>query len=269
MSLPNPSESPPPDPLRPAVKPPPESAEQQMRRHLRRGFLRGGVAATAGLLGWLWLRSRSEADGIPWPLRWLHRFNERVWGGIYSNGRLAPEFPATVAGEPKVNGRNGWPANATPATWLLTVSQPGIADREFRLADLAGLPRVEMTTELKCIEGWSQAATWGGVRLLDFAAAHGLGRRARGDWHPYVALTTPDGEYYVGLDTPSAIHPQTLLCDRLNGEPLPGSHGGPLRLIITVKYGIKNIKWLSRVRFQDDRPADYWAERGYDWYAGL
>jgi DMSO/TMAO reductase YedYZ molybdopterin-dependent catalytic subunit len=39
--------------------------------------------------------------------------------------------------------------------------------------------------------------------------------------------------------------------------------------VSSVKYGIKNIKWLGRIRFGDDRPADFWAERGYDWYAGL
>jgi DMSO/TMAO reductase YedYZ molybdopterin-dependent catalytic subunit len=111
--------------------------------------------------------------------------------------------------------------------------------------------------------------TWGGVRLADFVAAHDLGRR-RGDvWYPYLSLATHDGGYYVGLDTPSALHPQTLLCDRLNDEPLTASHGGPLRLVVTVKYGIKNIKWLGRMHFREDRPADYWAERGYDWYAGL
>ena len=56
---------------------------------------------------------------------------------------------------------------------------------------------------------------------------------------------------------------------QLQREPLPPAHGGPLRVVCVVKYGIKNIKWLGRIRFQDDRPRDFWAEQGYDWYAGL
>jgi hypothetical protein len=28
------------------------------------------------------------------------------------------------------------------------------------------------------------------------------------------------------------------------------------------------IKRIGLIRFTDGRPADYWAERGYDWYAG-
>jgi DMSO/TMAO reductase YedYZ molybdopterin-dependent catalytic subunit len=46
-------------------------------------------------------------------------------------------------------------------------------------------------------------------------------------------------------------------------------HGAPLRLAIPVKYGIKNIKRIGTIRFTGQRPADYWAERGYDWYSGL
>jgi len=36
-----------------------------------------------------------------------------------------------------------------------------------------------------------------------------------------------------------------------------------------VKYGYKSLKRVGLIRFQDERPSDYWAERGYDWYAGL
>ena len=84
----------------------------------------------------------------------------------------------------------------------------------------------------------------------------------------YAALETPDGDYYVGLDMASALHPQTLLCYEMDGQPLTPEHGAPLRLVIPVKYGIKNLKQIGTIRFTDVRPADYWAERGYDWYAG-
>ena len=39
-------------------------------------------------------------------------------------------------------------------------------------------------------------------------------------------------------------------------------------VIEVLKYGIKNIKRIGTLEFTDRRPADYWAERGYDWYAG-
>ena len=84
----------------------------------------------------------------------------------------------------------------------------------------------------------------------------------------YVSMETRDAAYYVGLDMASALHPQTLLCYEMDGEPLTTDHGAPLRLVIPVKYGIKSLKQIGTIRFTDRRPADYWAERGYDWYAG-
>ena len=55
----------------------------------------------------------------------------------------------------------------------------------------------------------------------------------------------------------------------LDGRMIPARKATISVLSPTVKYGIKNIKWLSSIRFQDSRPADYWAERGYDWFSGL
>ena len=65
------------------------------------------------------------------------------------------------------------------------------------------------------------------------------------------------------------MHPQTLLAFEMNGENLRLKNGAPLRLVIPVKYGIKNIKRIGKIFFSDQRPPDYWAEQGYDWYAGL
>ena len=247
--------------------PPPESSPdlppEAIRRTTRRAFagLTGGLLAAAG--GAWWLRSRAPADGIPWPFRRTHRADEAVGRGLFGRTRLAKEWPRSAAREPRTNGGIGVP----PAGgWEIHVSWPGGPATNTPVGELlAGLPRVESVTELKCVEGWSEVVHWGGVRFADVAAARGWPL----DRFAYVALTTPDGLYYVGLDAPSAGQPQTLLCDMLNGEPLPAAHGGPLRLVVPVKYGIKNLKWVGRIEFTDARPADYWAERGYDWYAGL
>jgi DMSO/TMAO reductase YedYZ molybdopterin-dependent catalytic subunit len=180
---------------------------------------------------------------------------------------------------PRVNGSIGLESSLDLTRWRLQVigAAGARARRLFTLDDIKALPRVEMTAELRCIEGWSEVVHWAGARLADLASVTGLATRSGRPADPisnahdlpgYAALETPDREYYVGLDMASALHPQTLLCYEMDGRPLTPAHGAPLRLVIPVKYGIKNLKRIGTIHFTDDRPADYWAERGYDWYAG-
>ncbi len=262
-------------PRPPGQQPSEDTAERALRRMSRRSFMVAGIAALAGLGGWYWLRNTSEEDGIAWPLRRGLRWNERLAEGYFRDSRLAPAYSPGQAEEPRVNGQIGLHSELDAANWRLMVEIPSRnVSRDFRLEEIQALPRVEMTTELKCIEGWSTIVTWAGARFLDFAREHRLATRDGGDLRepkglfPYVQMATPDGDYYVGLDMASALHPQTLLCYAMNGQPLTSGHGAPLRLVTTVKYGIKSIKRIGRIRFLDQRPADYWAEQGYDWYAG-
>jgi DMSO/TMAO reductase YedYZ molybdopterin-dependent catalytic subunit len=252
-----------------------ERLEPRLRRLSRRGFALGGVAALTGLAGWRWLVTRSEEDGLPWPFRRFLGFNERLAQTAFPPSRTAPEFPRSAARQPRVNGQIGIDPTIDPAAWRLRVIGPSGAGRarQFRLDEIKALPRVEMTTELKCIEGWSTVVHWAGARLADLAALTGLATRSGRRDDPedllrYAALETPDAAYYVGLDMASALHPQTLLCYEMGGQPLTPDRGAPLRLVIPVKYGIKSLKQIGTIRFTDRRPADYWAERGYDWYAG-
>jgi DMSO/TMAO reductase YedYZ molybdopterin-dependent catalytic subunit len=250
---------------------PPTEAEvlAQARLRSRRAFLGLGLASLAGLGGWGWLVSRPAQDGLPTPLRQVLDANGRLSSAYFENTRLAPEFARSCARRPRVNGRYGLQQPLDAAAWRLRVEGygPGAATQEFTLADLQALPKVTMTTELKCIEGWSIVVNWGGVRFSDFLARYPLATSA-GMLAAFVGLRTPDGAYYVGLDMPSALHPQTLLCYEMNGRPLTAPHGAPLRLVTPLKYGTKHLKRIGTIAFSDARPKDYWAEQGYDWDSG-
>ena len=153
------------------------------------------------------------------------------------------------------------------ADWKLNVTKADGNTLEVRLDELKQLPKTEITFNFKCIEGWSQVQHWGGVRFAEFARHYGLAKEVT---LPYVGMSTPDEEYYVGIDMASALHPQTILAYEMSGQPLTDlRHGAPLRLIIPVKYGVKNLKRIGTVFFSAEKPADYWAERGYDYFIGL
>jgi DMSO/TMAO reductase YedYZ molybdopterin-dependent catalytic subunit len=247
-----------------------------LARQTRRGFFWGGVASLAGLAGWKWVTSRTPDGLTPWPLRRVLQLDEKVGRSLFSVSRLAPTFPASKVGELRLNGEIGIDPKLDADRWRLQVEGPA-GSKSFKLDEIKAFPRVEMTTELKCIEGWSLVVSWAGARLVDLAEATGLatisGKPGKldadsADVLPFASLTTPNAGYYVGLDIASALHPQTLLCYEMNGTPLTPSHGAPLRLAIPVKYGIKSLKQIGTLRFTATQPLDYWAQKGYDWYSG-
>lgn len=260
-----------------------EEWNKQVRRRMahqtRRSFLGFGAGVLAGLGAFEWLTSRREIDGLPWPFRKTLEVNEQLAHDYLTTGRLAPTFPANRISEDRENGDVGLDDDIDVAAWKMQVE--GLAQNDtplmLDLDAIKKLPRMEMITEFKCIEGWSVIVQWAGARFTDFMKAYPPATLSGNnftldhpeDLPPYVSMETPGGDYYVGLDMESLLHPQTMLCYAMNGEPLTQEHGAPLRLVTPVKYGVKNLKRIGTIRYASLRPADYWAERGYDWYIGL
>ncbi|SDK20232.1 DMSO/TMAO reductase YedYZ, molybdopterin-dependent catalytic subunit [Catalinimonas alkaloidigena] len=261
----------------------PTSAEDATERTIkRRTFLSFTVftLASAGGVGlWSWFRdlpkTAARRDALT---RGVLEFNEKVNNVFFSDAHLAKTFPVErAAAKPRVNGGLGVDKNYDFGSWQLNVEQPGGTSQTLQVGDLQPLPRTELVYDFKCIEGWDQIVHYGGVRFSDFVRHFNLGTRSGqpiteenpDDWYRYVGLETPDNEYYVGIDMQSMLHPQTILCFELNGKELPPDHGAPLRLIIPTKYGIKSLKRIGRLFFADERPRDYWYERGYDYDSAL
>jgi DMSO/TMAO reductase YedYZ molybdopterin-dependent catalytic subunit len=245
---------------------PPEDAQRDLRRRTRRDFLIAGVAAAGGIGAYEWITKAAREDDVPWPQRRALEVNRRLAQAYLSDSHLMPAYPPSRIEHLKPNGDIGLDIPIDPHNWRVQVATDAGPLLNLSVEDVKALPKTEMITRFCCIEGWSAIAYWGGVRFSDFTRRYfppGAALPA------YVYMATPGEDYYVGLDMKSAMHPQTLLAYEQNGIPLKPDHGAPLRLAIPVKYGIKNIKRIALIRYTNSKPGDYWAEEGYDWFAGL
>ncbi|MDQ6889581.1 MAG: molybdopterin-dependent oxidoreductase [Bacteroidota bacterium] len=242
-------------------------SEKRLRNKTIISFLFFIIFIVGTIFLWKQLYKQPKEDGALKPLRTVLNYNENFFSNFLGDDHLAKSFPTAVAvPRVRVNGDLGLSNNFDPATWKLKVIRnPG--DTLFvTLNEIKALPKTDLVFDFKCIEGWSQVTHWSGVKFTDFAAKYNLGAQTK---LKYAALVTPDKEYYVGIDMPSMLHPQTLLCYEMNGKALPLNQGYPLRLIIPVKYGIKHLKRIGAISFSNERPPDYWYEQGYDYYSGL
>ena len=250
------------------------TVDQQINRRNFISFATFGVLAVGAFEGWRALyKSPDETAGITAgahkPLRKALNKTELFFRRVFSDNHLVKTYPKSMAAKRvRVNSDIGVEANKkfNPAAWKLQVGKTGGEVLQITLQELMALPKTEIIFDFKCVEGWDQISHWAGVKFSDFIKHFQLDEYAK---MGYVGMKTPDGTYYVGLDMASAMHPQTILAYEVNDKLLPLEHGAPLRLIIPVKYGIKNLKRIGSITFSNSRPHDYWAEQGYDYYSGL
>lgn len=241
-------------------------SRKDFRKRNRRSFLLSGFSLFCGAFGLSWLLTAEKNNNtISSPLRKGLLANENFWSRIFNpspkNTPASVPLPGTLT---RVNGDIGLDEDIDLNAWVLEYESPTLK-KTFTLQELQSFPRASSLAEFRCIEGWSMPISYEGLRFSDFLAAFDSAAMK----FPYVGLETPEADYYVGLDMESMLHSQTLLADTMNSAPLGKEHGEPLRLIIPVKYGIKSLKRIGRIIISENRPRDYWAENGYDWYSGL
>jgi DMSO/TMAO reductase YedYZ molybdopterin-dependent catalytic subunit len=147
------------------------------------------------------------------------------------------------------------PVNRTAASIGLTAADVGpgyrltlIGARTVTLtqAQLLRLPQQAVELPIACVEGWSVAARWTGVRLADLARLAGM---------PEPAGARVESIQQVGafksavLSAGQVADPQSLLAVTVNGHVLPWDHGYPARTIIPNAPGVHNTKWVSKITF--------------------
>ena len=257
-----------------------------LRRWTRRDLLLFGMGAMAAVAGGgsLLPQSTLERLGIihgnkNWPQKeWLLnralRIDDDVAEALYSRNRLVPTYTKSQVTPLKNNYNGVTPDPSYIPEWRLTLDglASGLSVSLNIRQLLLSFQLHEQITRLVCVEGWSAIAWWAGFRFDDLLRAYPPMSQAK--WARLESSVNlgrwgnPD-PYFVSLDLSTARHPQTLFATHLNGKPLTVEHGAPLRLLVPVKLGLKNVKAITRITYTAEEPKDYWAERGYSNYDGI
>jgi DMSO/TMAO reductase YedYZ molybdopterin-dependent catalytic subunit len=260
-------------------------ASRVWRYRTRRDFLlfgAGALAATAGAefllpqptLSRLGIRRDMNSRVKERLLNKALRIDDDVAEALYSRNRMVPTYTKSQTTPIKNNYNGATPDPGYIAGWTLTLD--GLASGLSISLDIRKLlnrfPMHEQITRLVCVEGWSAIAWWAGLRFEDLLRAYPP--KPQTQWARVESSVNLDNSgdldpYFVSIDLATARHPQTLLATHLSGQPLTVEHGAPLRLLVPVKLGLKNVKAVTRITYSADEPRDYWARYGYSSYDGI
>ena len=153
--------------------------------------------------------------------------------------------------------------------WRLTVS--GLVDHELELTwdQLDALPQRSVFSTIECagngrsflttpVEGvqWTAGAVghaeWSGVPLKSVLDKVGLQPDSievvfEGADQGIEKSSDEPVSFARSLPLSKALHVDSLIATRMNGELLEPSHGFPARLIVPGWYGVASVKWLTRI----------------------
>ena len=237
----------------------------------RRRFL-----AAVPLAGAAFFRSRASAatlaavkgpfstDEKPTPFKDVSTYNN-----FYEFG-TGKDDPAQKAGSLKTSP---WSIQVEGA-----VAKPKVFDLD---AVMKMAPLEERIYRHRCVEAWSIVVPWIGFSLntlikaveptakAKFVAFQSLYDPKQMPAARYAGINFP---YVEGLRIDEAMHPLTLLCFGMYGQPLPNQDGAPVRLVVPWKYGFKSIKSIVKIKFVEKEPPTTWNlanAREYGFYSNV
>ncbi len=262
-----------------------EMAPRIVRYRTRREVLAFGIGAAAvaagagyllpqNTLSRLGVRRDLNSRGKEWLLNNALRVDDDVAEALYSHPRMVPTYTRAQITPIKNNYNGATPEPAYISGWNLTLD--GLASGltvSLGIRTLMSRFSVhDQITRFVCVEGWSAIAWWAGLRFDDLLRAYPPKPQAK--WARVESSVNLDDSgnpdpYFVSIDLATARHPQTLLATHQGGHPLTVEHGAPLRLLVPVKLGLKNVKAITRITYSAEEPGDYWAQYGYSSYDGI
>jgi DMSO/TMAO reductase YedYZ molybdopterin-dependent catalytic subunit len=240
-------------------------ADQSRRRFLRTS---AGVAVGAGVLGGggQLLATRVDVEG------------SRAAVGTLTPAVAAPPIPVgadfATNGTPRfiTSNRDFYRVDTAlvvprvaAETWRLRVHGRVRRELELDFGQLLARPLIERDITLSCVSNevggrYVGTARWVGAPLAELLREAGVEPGA-----DQLVSRSADG-FTVGTPTAVVLDGRdAMLAVAMNGEPLPLTHGFPVRMLVPGLYGyVSATKWLVDLEltsFGDFDP--YWVRRGW------
>jgi DMSO/TMAO reductase YedYZ molybdopterin-dependent catalytic subunit len=252
----------------------------------RRGLIKGGAAiagiATLGLPDWILPASGQSEEVIPWtdvPAN----FNPSPATGLRTLDTRTLQKSTFLTDNNDFFAVQHYPVpTVDPASYKLGIT--GLINKPFELTfdELKRRPKLEQIIGFECSGNNPQRlntlagnARWTGTSLNSLLKDAGLKATAREVVFFGVDKSTEDIAHGVpqaaqyeqhfgrSLALDDATQPEVMLAWEMNGAPLPGKNGGPVRLIVPGWYGVANVKWINHIHVQDSRFMGRFMARDY------
>jgi sulfite oxidase len=111
-------------------------------------------------------------------------------------------------------------------------------------------------------------AVWAGIKLKDVLTTIGVEKEAHGLHIQFEGLDETERlgkRFNFGGSIPfeKAMNDEVILAYEMNGEPLPATHGFPLRVVVPGYIGARSVKWLNQITISDEPSQNYFQRIAY------
>lgn len=235
------------------------------RTLLKQGGLAVGVIVV-GVGVWRFLTAGFGGSKVP-SAQLLQTYRSKVSPPVPNYGTISPApylSPEVTSNDQfYIVSKNFTDPTVTSQEWTLQVN--GLVEHPYSLTyqELLELPTQKQYESLECISNdvggsYMSNALWEGVRLSDLLQRAG-GVKAGAT---KVVLHAYD-DYADSIHLSKALEPTTMVALHMNGATLPDGHGYPARLLVPGIYGMKHVKWLTRIEVVNYDFQGYWQTRGW------
>jgi hypothetical protein len=203
-----------------------DAAPSAAPRVSRRGFLVATLAGVAGVVG----LTAGQSFRLLGP---LNAFAPRAMG-VGPGGLPVNRSAAEARITPELTGD----------AWRLVLRGRDGVERGLSRAELLAMPQHDVDLPIACVDGWSQLASWRGVRLHELLAA--VGRRP-GEGASITSMEVHGSSRRSSMSAEFIDDDRTLVALQLDGEVLDADHGYPARIIAPGRPGALQTKWLGTI----------------------